>query len=464
MLGKILVIDQIATNRIALRAKLGAAQFFVSHAASLQEGLMLLKTQPPDLVLCEFDLPDGSAFDLITHINSSLDRARPPVIILSNPLTQEVRLNLLAAGANDVIEKPVDNMLLLARIRGQIRAAHSDAEWHLRDDTCRALGLAEAAVEFQRRDIIRIVGDDRKSLAKLAKSLAQELPEAKISLARPDDVFPSGAAGTADAFILNLSAARVPEILRLLSTLRCHRESRHAVVFVLQEDNEDELAAYALDMGATDLVSASTTSAEIALRLSTQLERKRQSDHLRATVRTGVEAAVSDPLTGLHNRRYALPHLARTLDNARQTGKPVAIMIADLDHFKRVNDTYGHDAGDQVIVETADRLRQNLRSVDLVARIGGEEFLIVLPGVTLENAHKAAERLCKKIRELPYAVEGTGQALLATISIGMTIFDPANLDGAALPEPQVLLKQADLALYNAKKKGRNRVRLAKPAA
>ena len=464
MLGRILVIDQIATNRIALRAKLGAAQFRVSHAATLQEALRILAAEVPDLVLCDSDLPDGSAFDLITQINSALDRARPPIIILSNALTEEMRLNLLAAGANDVIEKPVNNMLLLARIRGQIRSSHSDAEWHLRDDTCRALGLADAEARFQTQDVIRIIGEPHKTLVKLSKGLEKELPHANISFVPPDDVFPAEAAVPADAFILHLPATRVPEILRLLSTLRCHRDSRHAVVFVLQEDEEYELAAYALDMGASDLVCASTSPSEIALRLSTLLERKRQSDHLRATVRTGVEAAVSDPLTGLHNRRYALPHLARTLEHAQQTGKPVAVMIADLDHFKRVNDTYGHDAGDQVIVETAARLRQNLRSVDLVARIGGEEFLIVLPGVTLENAHKAAERLCSKVREAHYVVEGTGQPLLATISIGMTIFDPHDYGDGALPEPQVLLKQADLALYNAKEKGRNRVRLAKPAA
>ncbi len=464
MLGKILIVDQIATNRIAMRAKLGAAQFCVSQAASVQEALAVLKHTAPDLVVCEFDLPDGTAFDLIANCNTKLDRARTPIIVLSGSIPQDARLNLLAAGANDVISKPLDSTLLLARIRSHIRAAHSDAEWHLRDDTSRALGLAEARAEFRNREKIRIIGDLSPSTAQLSADLARELPDADLSMASPEDVFLSDVDATADAFVLTLSTRRVPEVLRLLSTLRCHRESRHAVVFVLQESGEDELAAYALDMGASDLVPLSTAPTEIALRLSTLLDRKRQSDHLRATMRTGVEAAVCDPLTGLHNRRYAMPHLARTLERASQSGKPVAVMIADLDHFKRINDTHGHSAGDKVIVETADRLRQNLRAVDLVARIGGEEFLVVLPNVTLQNAHKAAERLCKKIRETPVVDESIGQPLLATISIGMTIFDPKLYQGQTLPKPEELLKQADLALYNAKEKGRNRVRLAKPAA
>lgn len=464
MLGKILVVDQIATNRIAMRAKLGAAQFHVSQAASFQEALSVLSQSPPDLVVCDFDLPDGNAFDLIAQINKTVDRVRPPVIILCQGVPHDVRLNLLAAGANDVIEKPLDSTLLLARIRSHIRAAHSDAEWHLRDDTSRALGLAEPAQSFHHRDCIRIVGDNPRGLSALATSLSQELPDTNISLVAPDDVFVEGTETATDAYVLILTEKRVPEILRLLSTLRCHRDSRHAVVFVLQESGEDELAAYALDMGASDLVVAQTAPAEIALRLSTLLERKRQSDHLRATMRTGVEAAVCDSLTGLHNRRYALPHLARTVEHAHQTGKAVAVMIADLDHFKRINDTHGHSTGDTVIVEAAKRLRSNLRAVDLVARIGGEEFLVVLPNVTLKNAHKAAERLCTKIRETPFMNETSGQPILATISIGMTLFDPDAYHSRTLPTPEELLKQADLALYNAKEKGRNRVRLAKPAA
>lgn len=465
MLGKILIIDQIATNRIAMRAKLGAAQFVVSQASSLVGAIAEAKKTPPDLIICDSQLPDGSAADFIAQLNSEIEGTRPPILVLCQRLSEDMRLSLLSAGADDVIEKPIDSLLLLARIRSHVRAAHSDAEWHLRDDTTRALGLAEAPAAFAHRDHVRLIGDNRNALNRLAATLSQHLPNSEITLASKDEVVSSESkANVADAYVLYLTATRVPEMMRLLSSLRCHKASRHAAIFVVQEKAEDELAAYALDMGANDLVTSDTSPTEIALRLSTLLERKRQSDRLRATVRTGLEAAVCDPLTGLHNRRYAMPHLSRTLDRAKQTSKPVAVMIADMDHFKRINDTHGHAAGDQVLIETAERLRENLRAIDLVARIGGEEFLIVLPGVSMHNAHKAAERLCKTIHETPFELPNSDHSLLATISIGMTVFDPLAAPDAGIPEPQTLLDRADTALYNAKEKGRNRVLLDKPAA
>ena len=467
MLGKILVVDQIATNRIAMRAKFGAAQFDVRQASTVEEALEAIRCETPDLVVSDISLPDGSARDLIAQTKNVCRGNCPPVIVLSEDLTEPVRLSLLAAGANDVIAKPVDNILLLARIRSHVRAAHSDVEWRLRDDTSRALGLAEAAQGFAHKGNIRLVGSDSVSLERLANDLANHMPHAKFILASPEDVLPATPkSDQVDAFVLKVGNSGIQNTLRLLSTLRCHRASRHAAVFVLQEEPEAELAAYALDMGASDLVSSEASVSEIALRLGSLLERKHRSDQLRATVQTGLEAAICDPLTGLHNRRYAIPHLSRIVERSTQSAKPVAVMIADMDHFKRINDTHGHAAGDQVLVETAKRLRENLRAVDLVARIGGEEFLIVLPGVTLENASKAGQRLCNKVREAPIVLPGTGQKLLATISIGITVFEPFDQDMRpnAIADPETLLDRADKALYNAKAKGRNRVRMAKPAA
>ncbi len=196
------------------------------------------------------------------------------------------------------------------------------------------------------------------------------------------------------------------------------------------------------------------------------MRRKRIADQLRDTVRTGLKAAVSDPLTGLHNRRYAMPHLARVAEHAAATGRTFAVMVADLDHFKQINDIYGHASGDAVLVETARRLRESLRGVDLLARIGGEEFLIVMPATPFSEARVAASRLCRRIGEEAFSVPGAREPVHVTISIGVTMGGSGKPGGIpdSVPTANDLLDAADKALYEAKLQGRNQVNLARPAA
>ena len=287
-----------------------------------------------------------------------------------------------------------------------------------------------------------------------------------IDICRPGAaVVLDGAGHVPDAFVLVIQPGAAMDMLGLLATIRSHASTRHSAIMVVQMDADPRVGAQLLDMGANDLMGFDRDPAELALRLDTLMTRKRMSDALRDTVRSGIEAAVIDPLTGLHNRRYAMPHLARIADRAAQQNKPFAVMVADMDHFKRINDVYGHAAGDAVLVETAQRLRENLRAVDLVARIGGEEFLIVLPGVGLTNAKKAAHRLCKMIRKTPFTVPGDHGPITGTISIGMTVCDPAQSSQKGhLVTPAALLDRADRALYGAKAEGRDRVILERPAA
>ncbi len=467
MLGKVLIVDQIAINRIALRAKLGAAQFDVTQSATIEDAVAETLHFAPDLIVTAPDLPDGSALDLIANLDRCLRGPRPPLVVLAQPLEEKQRLALLAGGVDDIVEKPFDAQLFLARLRGHVRMANAQYEWHLREDTTRALGCAEEAMSFAHASKVHVIAETATAASEFVDRLQPHLQGARFSFASSQDILPDETSSSpTDTFVLRLGQTQMPDMLRLLSGLRCHKGSRHAAIFVVQDQPEPELGAYALDMGASDVIDETVNLPEIALRLRALLRRKHIGDRLRDTVQTGLEAAVCDPLTGLYNRRYALPHLSRMLERSTQTRKPVAVMIADMDHFKRINDTHGHKAGDAVLVETASRLRHNLRSVDMISRIGGEEFLIALPGVSLDNACRAAERLCNRIHEAPYVLPNSNTSLMASISIGLTVFEPdANAPASVRqPTPQVLIDQADQALYSAKAKGRNRFRLSKPAA
>ena len=186
-------------------------------------------------------------------------------------------------------------------------------------------------------------------------------------------------------------------------------------------------------------------------RLRTQVRRKRYNDQLRASVTQTIEMAVTDGLTGLHNRRYLDSHLQTLFDRAVARRRPLSMMITDLDRFKAINDTYGHDGGDDVLREFAHRLRKNVRGIDLACRFGGEKFVVVMPDTEGAVAEKVAERIRAEIARLPFAIGREGKTAEVTISVGVS----ALLKGSDTVED--LIKRADVALYEAKNSGRNRV-------
>lgn len=169
----------------------------------------------------------------------------------------------------------------------------------------------------------------------------------------------------------------------------------------------------------------------------------------RAFHETLLDLSTRDPLTGLANRGSALAEFQNRFGLSLRYGRPLSVVVCDLDHFKQVNDTYGHGAGDFVLQGFGERLLANLREADLAGRIGGEEFLVVLPETDLTGARPFAERLRKAVAAVPFALPGGG--LTVTCSLGIAERSPADL------EPGQLLARGDAALYRAKGEGRNRV-------
>jgi diguanylate cyclase (GGDEF)-like protein len=162
--------------------------------------------------------------------------------------------------------------------------------------------------------------------------------------------------------------------------------------------------------------------------------------------------AMTDDLTLAYNHRYFSPRFNEELERSRRTGQPVSLLIMDLDHFKKVNDSYGHAVGDAVLRTFADRVRSFVRKLDVFIRRGGEEFLLVMPGTSIDQAKATAERIRKKISERPFEV-GSGESIRQTVSMGAATWDGRE-------SPEALEKRADRALYSAKENGRDRVSVA----
>ena len=208
------------------------------------------------------------------------------------------------------------------------------------------------------------------------------------------------------------------------------------------EEGDTPRLVRALDMGVNDYLVRPVDRNELVARCRTQLRRKRFQDYLRDKFQQGLELAITDSLTGLYNRRYMESHLAAMVQDGLQNHKPVSILIFDIDFFKSVNDTHGHAAGDTVLKEFAQRISQNVRGVDLACRMGGEEFVVVMPDTDLSYA--------MMVGEIPFKVEDRLE-LNVTVSIGIGVVEAAGDTG------EKVLERADAALYRAKRDGRNRV-------
>ncbi|MGY6632184.1 MAG: diguanylate cyclase [Alkalilacustris sp.] len=473
MTGTVLIVDDVATNRIVLKVKMSTACYDTLQAADGTAALSVARSHHPDAILLDMMLPDMSGIEVCRQLKADPATADIPVIMVTSASDGQARRESLRAGADDFLTKPVRETVLMARLRSLLRARQTEAELRLRDGTSRAFGMAEPGAAFTTRGTIALIAGDAETAMGWRRALQDHLTDRLVVLRHEAALVPPSPAP--DVYLIAADLAQSGDGLRLMSELRSRAASRHAAVCIVlpagaEGDRSDTTAAMALDLGAADLLPAEFDPEEMGLRLTAQLRRKRQADRLRDTVRSGLQMAVIDPLTGLYNRRYAMPYLSRMDERAHQTGRSYAVMVLDIDRFKAVNDTFGHAAGDAVLTEVARRIRDSLRPVDLVARIGGEEFLVAIPDAGLATARTAAERLCRVVQATPVALpEGMGGAVGVTVSIGLSLGGPhpkprpPDLPPEHDPVARVLAR-ADSALLDAKAAGRNKVTVAMTAA
>ncbi len=450
-------MDDVATNRIVLKVKLAAAYYETVLAATGAEAIAIARRVRPDLVLLDVELPDMDGIAVCERLKADPATRGIPVVMVTAFHDIARKMEALRAGAEEVFWKPLDELVLLARLRSLLRARETAEQIGLRDSTYRALGLAETGEGFAGQALVGLVAGRAETALAWKHTLQAHIKDRILVLDRETALGDFAGGRVPDVFVVAADLARPGDGLRLMSELRSRPATRYSSICVMLPRQGREVAAVALDLGAADLVEDGADPAEMAIRIGTQIARKRQSDRLRASVADGLRLAMTDPLTGLHNRRYALPHLQRIAERAMVTGRQFAVMVLDLDRFKAVNDTLGHAAGDAVLVEVAERLKSDLRAVDLVARIGGEEFLVALPDTTLEAARATAERLRRVVGERPVRFRGGG-GIPVTMSIGLAL---GGNDARGIEE---LIGLADAALLDSKAEGRNQVTVDRSAA
>ncbi len=451
MSARVLVVDDILPNVKLLEAKLACEYYDVITATSGAEALEKIENENPDIVLLDVMMPGMDGFEVCARIKANPEKAHIPVVMVTALTDIEDKVRGLEAGADDFLSKPIDDIALMARVRSLARLKMAMDEWRLRENAANQFGVVTEKTNLMQEPIegarILLVEDKDYDKTKIVKSLSKDL---NIVIAVDNGMRAMELISTQEFDILMVSLnLREEDGLRLCSHLRSNEKTRALPIVMIAETDDMQRVAHGLEIGAHDYIMRPLEKNELTARVRTQIRRKRFQERLRSSYEISLSLALTDSLTGLYNRRYLEVHLEKLIENNANSNKALGVIMMDIDHFKGVNDTHGHKVGDEVLKVFAERLKDNLRSFDLVVRLGGEEFVAILPDVVPERAYAVAERLRRAICEVPILCGVEGGCLDISTSVGGAVINNGGHQIAAI------LDRADKCLYEAKNSGRN---------
>jgi two-component system cell cycle response regulator len=454
MTARVLVVDDILANVRLLEAKLAAEYFDVVTAMNGVDALEAVQRTKPDIVLLDVMMPGIDGIEVCRRMKSNPLTQHIPVVMVTALDQPEDRVRGLEAGADDFLTKPVNDVSLFCRVKSLVRLKMLTDELRTRtgNDPLRMISSDQPAANNNGPGQVLVI-DNRAAVAERIKSALSGKHDVTVAV-EPQQAIEAccQSEGAFELIIVNLDMEGI-DALRICSQLKSMEQTRQTPILIIVDPDDHQRLLRALDMGVNDYLIRPIDKQELQARVATQIRRYRYTEQLRTSVRASIEMAVTDALTGLYNRRYLETHLAHLIEHAVNRGKTLSVLTLDVDFFKAVNDTHGHDAGDRVLQEMAGRIRASIRNIDLACRTGGEEFVVVLPSTDLQTAERVGERIRKAVAGKPFTA-APGCFLNITASLGISAL--AGVDESV----DELLKRADQALYRAKREGRNRVILS----
>ncbi len=446
-----LIVDDIPTNVRLLEARLSAEYYDVVTASSGPEALDICAQGDIDIILLDVMMPGMDGFEVCSRLKANRKTSHIPVLMVTALDQPSDRVHGLDVGADDFLTKPVDDVQLMARVKSLVRLKALTDELR-----ARALTGQEIAIEDAMRAMDAVSSEDGSILVVDIDPRQAERIRGYLAgghridvLSNPADAAMAVSGGDYELVIVSMALGDF-DPLRVCSQMRTAELTRTLPIILIAEDDDKPRVVRGLDLGVNDFIMRPVERNELLARVRTQIKRQRYAAELRQSVTNTLALAVTDELTGLYNRRYFDRHLSLMLEKAQEQARDMAVMLIDMDFFKSVNDTHGHDIGDSVLREFSDRLRRNIRGVDLACRFGGEEFVVLMPDTDWRQAQGVAERVRQAVAERGFGTNAS-RPLAITVSVGLALND-SDTD-----TPEVMLKRADVALYRAKREGRNRV-------
>ena len=397
-------------------------------------------------------MPGIDGFETCRQLKQDPEVSHIPVVMVTALSDPSDRVQGLEAGADDFITKPINDTALFARVRSLVRIKVLIDELRLRDKSGSQLGMSASDFSLN-LDVsgshLMMIDDDivqsRRIIEKLTAGgyKVSHFADHKQALEQ---------ARTTEALDLILISTQLADIdgLRLATQFKAVEQVRHVPIIMMVDEDEQHLMLKGLELGVNDYLLTPVDFNEMFARVETQIRRKKYQEALKSNYQESVSMAVTDGLTRLYNRHYLDTHLKNLVRQAGEQGRSLSLVIMDMDHFKSVNDTYGHGVGDEVLVGLSNIIVQTIRSADLAARYGGEEFVVLMPETDAVRCFEAAERLRRAVEGHAFVVTHEQSPLHKTISIGCATMQADDT-------PETFLRRADGALYESKNTGRNKV-------
>lgn len=446
MTARILVVDDTEANARILSLAVMQDYYDVRTVSNGMDALETAVNWRPDVIILDVMMPAMDGYEVCRQLKRSPRTAQIPIVMVTALDGAAAKLRGLECGADDFLTRPIDYETMLARIRSLVRLKRLSDEWQARWETTNVLGLIEGrprAVELAGATVLLV--DDWDLGADRIRAMLEEEGVICRQASSEEEALRAIQRDGFDLVIVNLSMGTDP--LRLASRLRAADPGRDLPLLLVTESDHRDIILRGFDLGANDWIMRPIDINELRVRARNQIRRKLYQDRLRSDVDQAMRLALVDPLTGLYNRRYFQRHLESQL--AARPFVDVALMMIDIDMFKQFNDRFGHPAGDRALTQVAGLLRRETRIVDLVARLGGEEFVVVIVGMTGEEVAGVAERLRRAVADLALDC-GKEPSVGLTISIGVAAAKTAT-------SAATIIEHADAALYRAKTTGRNQV-------
>ncbi|MFQ0814192.1 diguanylate cyclase response regulator [Brucella anthropi] len=456
MTARILVVDDVDSNVKLLEARLLSEYYEVVTAYNGRDAIEICLGGQIDVVLLDILMPDMDGFEVCRRLKDDPRTSNIPVVMVTSLDAPQDKICGLEAGADDFLSKPVSDLQLMSRVKSLARLKLVSDELFQRtgtvaDTEVETLLASKMGGTYANEDEVArilIVDEDELAAARLRLVLGETY---RVDVASDANTALIRAIETDYDSIVVSANFTYYDPLRLCSQLRTIERTRLVPIILVVREDEGGLVVRALELGVNDYLMRPLEKLELFARLRTQIKRKCYNDLLRQSLNRTITMTVTDSLTGLHNRRYLDTHIAVLLERAVGRGRPLSVIMLDFDHFKRINDQYGHDAGDEVLREFATRLRRNIRGMDLICRHGGGEFVVVLPDSDLDVARAVAERIRAAVSDVPFSIANGRHKVALTMSMGIAGLRLAG-DSA-----DALFARMDSALHQAKKAGRNRI-------